>query len=344
MPVVPASRGPATSPRRSSAAGSPACSPGKRLKQAGIDDVRIVDKAGDFGGTWYWNATGAQCDTASFVYMPLLEETGHMPTEKYAHARDPRALPAYRQAVQPLRALFHTEVTGLRWDEAASRWIVETDRGDPFTATYLAMGTGPLHVAKLPGIPGVDSFRGHAFHQPLGLCVHRRRARRHAPMDRLADKRVASSAPARPPCSASPTWPRPPAGSTSSSGRRRRSTCGTTAPPTPTGSRRSPRRAGNAVEDFAANQSGALPGEDLVQDGWTDLARRVLSASSRFAPEDFTPEKMMEAFEDSDFEKMEEIRTQVDSVVDDQDLTQKLKALVPPTVQAPVLPRRVPRR
>ncbi len=59
---------------------------GARLKEAGIDDVRIIEKAGDFGGTWYWNRyPGAQCDTASFVYMPLLEETGHMPTEKYAH-------------------------------------------------------------------------------------------------------------------------------------------------------------------------------------------------------------------------------------------------------------------
>ena len=58
-----------------------------RLVEAGIKDVRIIEKGGDFGGTWYWNRyPGAQCDTASMVYMPLLEETGHMPTEKYAHA------------------------------------------------------------------------------------------------------------------------------------------------------------------------------------------------------------------------------------------------------------------
>ncbi|HEX4903394.1 MAG TPA: NAD(P)-binding protein, partial [Acidimicrobiales bacterium] len=55
---------------------------GARLAEAGVGDVRILDKAGDFGGTWYWNRyPGAQCDTASFVYLPLLEETGHMPTE-----------------------------------------------------------------------------------------------------------------------------------------------------------------------------------------------------------------------------------------------------------------------
>ena len=60
---------------------------GARLKEAGIKDVRIIEKGGDFGGTWYWNRyPGAQCDTASMIYMPLLEETEHMPSEKYAHA------------------------------------------------------------------------------------------------------------------------------------------------------------------------------------------------------------------------------------------------------------------
>ena len=59
---------------------------GARLKEAGIDDVRIIEKAGDFGGTWYWNRyPGAQCDTASMIYLPLLEETGHIPSEKYVH-------------------------------------------------------------------------------------------------------------------------------------------------------------------------------------------------------------------------------------------------------------------
>ena len=53
---------------------------GARLAEAGIP-VRIIEKGGDFGGTWYWNRyPGAQCDTHSFVYMPLLEETGHVPT------------------------------------------------------------------------------------------------------------------------------------------------------------------------------------------------------------------------------------------------------------------------
>src|SRR3954468_18188867 len=163
-----------------------------RLSEAGIA-VRIVEKGGDFGGTWYWNRyPGAQCDTASLVYMPLLEETGYMPTEKYAHA--PEILAHCRRIGTQFglydNALFHTEVTDLKWDEAGSRWMIHTNRGDAFTAQFAGIGTGPLHVPKLPGIAGIEQFKGHSFHtsrwdydytggDPLG-----------APMHGLADKRV----------------------------------------------------------------------------------------------------------------------------------------------------------
>src|SRR6201991_853410 len=117
---------------------------GARLREQGID-VRIVEKGGDFGGTWYWNRyPGAQCDTASMVYLPLLEETGHRPTEKYAHA--PEILEHCRRIGKHYglydNALFHTEVTDLTWDDAGSVWIVSTNRGDRFTARFVAMGTG----------------------------------------------------------------------------------------------------------------------------------------------------------------------------------------------------------
>ncbi len=140
---------------------------GARLKEAGVEGVRIVEKGGDFGGTWYWNRyPGAQCDTASMVYMPLLEETGHMPTEKYAHA--PEILEHCRRIGKQFDlyddALFHTEVTELRWLDDRAAWLVRTNRGDRFTAQFIGMGTGPLHVAKLPGIPGIETFSGHSFH------------------------------------------------------------------------------------------------------------------------------------------------------------------------------------
>jgi hypothetical protein len=140
---------------------------GARLREAGVADVRIVEKGGGFGGTWYWNRyPGAQCDTSAMIYMPLLEETGHMPSERYAHAPEIRAHcdRIARQYGLYDDALFHTEVTGLEWDAAGGRWIVRTNRADEFTARFVGIGTGPLHVAKLPGIPGLATFAGHAFH------------------------------------------------------------------------------------------------------------------------------------------------------------------------------------
>ena len=58
-----------------------------RLKEAGINDFRIIEKGGDFGGTWYWNRyPGASCDIESYIYFPLLEETGFIPKQKYTNA------------------------------------------------------------------------------------------------------------------------------------------------------------------------------------------------------------------------------------------------------------------
>ena len=167
---------------------------GARLVEAGVTDVRIIEKGGDFGGTWYWNRyPGAQCDTASMIYMPLLEETGHMPTEKYAHA--PEILEQCQRIGKQYglyeNALFHTEVEDLRWDAAKSRWVIKTNRGDEFTASFIGLGTGPLHVPKLPGIPGIETFKGHSFHTSRWDYDYTGGDPKGAKMEKLADKRVA---------------------------------------------------------------------------------------------------------------------------------------------------------
>jgi cyclohexanone monooxygenase len=163
-----------------------------RLREAGVD-VRIIEKGGGFGGTWYWNRyPGAQCDTASMVYMPLLEETGHMPTEKYVHG--PEILAHCQRIGRRFGlyddVLFHTEVTALSWDEAGARWVVETSRGDRLTAQFVVLGTGPLSVPKLPGIPGIGTFRGHSFHTSRWDYAYTGGDYSGAVMDKLADKRV----------------------------------------------------------------------------------------------------------------------------------------------------------
>jgi cation diffusion facilitator CzcD-associated flavoprotein CzcO len=304
---------------------------GARLKEAGVSDVRIVEKAGGFGGTWYWNRyPGAQCDTASFVYMPLLEETGHMPTEKYAHGPEilEHCARIARQYDLYDNALFHTEVTGLQWDASRSRWIVSTNRGDRFTAQFVGMGTGPLHVPKFPGIPGIEAFRGHSFHTSRWDYAYTGGDPQGAALDQLGDKRVAiigTGATAvqcvphlaracrdlyvfqRTPSSVDvrdnrPTDPEWFAGIATPGWQRR------------------------WLENFAANQSGAAAEQDLVMDGWTDISRRVRAKAMSLPPGELTFEKLMTALEEADFEKMEQIRARCDAIVKDRETAQALKA------------------
>ena len=158
---------------------------GARLKQAGIDDVCIIESGGDVGGAWYWNRyPGAMCDTAAMVYLPLLEETGHMPTQKYVMAPE---IFGHAQRIAKTfglydHAIFSTQVTRLEWDADASQWVIHTDRGDRIRARFVAMGTGPLNRPKLPGVAGHrDVRRPHVPHEPVGLRLHRWR------LDRCAD-------------------------------------------------------------------------------------------------------------------------------------------------------------
>jgi cation diffusion facilitator CzcD-associated flavoprotein CzcO len=304
---------------------------GARLREAGVSDVRILEKGGDFGGTWYWNRyPGAQCDTASMVYMPLLEETGHRPSEKYAHA--PEILAHCQRIGRHYglydNALFHTQVQSLTWEDDQQRWRIRTDRGDDFTAQYVGLGTGPLHVPKLPGIPGIESFAGHAFHTSRWDYAYTGGDPLGAPMDRLRDKRVAligtgatavqcvphlaqscgqlfvfqrtpSSVDVRGNAPIDPDWFE----SVATPGWQQR-----------------------WLENFTANQAGGNATEDLVQDGWTDLSRRIRAQIATLAPEDRTVPRMLAAYEDADFAKMEEIRKRVDQIVTDPQTAEGLKA------------------
>ena len=149
-----------------------------KLKQAGVERVRVVEKGGDFGGVWYWNRyPGAQCDIESYIYVPLLDDTGYMPTEKYVFQPE---LFAYAQSLGKKfdlynDAVFSTELTEIAWDDLDQVWVVKTNRGDQMRATYVVMTSGVLDRPKLPGIPGIDEFKGpHLPHQPVGLQLHRR--------------------------------------------------------------------------------------------------------------------------------------------------------------------------
>ena len=137
------------------------------VQKAGIADFRIIEMGGDFGGTWYWNRyPGVQCDIESYCYVPLLEETGYVPKEKYSYGAE-----IYEQCRRIGRrfglyekALFGTMVRALRWNEETGRWHIATHRGDDIRARFLVLGSGPYNRPKLPGIPGIESFKGHSFH------------------------------------------------------------------------------------------------------------------------------------------------------------------------------------
>ena len=138
-----------------------------RLQEVGLTEIRIIEKGGDFGGTWYWNRyPGAQCDIESYIYLPLLEETGYIPKEKYSFAPE---IYEHAQRVGKhfnlyKRACFQTQIKEARWDDNTGRWTVTTDRGDVFKTRFVIMSSGPLNRPKLPAIPGIEKFKGHTFH------------------------------------------------------------------------------------------------------------------------------------------------------------------------------------
>ena len=303
-----------------------------RLKGAGLDDVRIVEKAGGFGGTWYWNRyPGAQCDTASMIYMPLLEETGYMPSERYAHAPEIREhcdRIASRYGLHE-GALFHTEATDLEWDPFRARWIVRTNRGDEFTSQFIGIGTGPLHVAKLPGICGIETFAGHSFHTSRWDYAYTGGDPDGAPMDRLADKRVAIIGTGATAVQCIPhlarscrellVFQRTPS-SVDVRANQPIDSQWFTGVATPGWQDR-------WLENFVANMSTAeTPTEDLVNDGWTDLAKRIRGrlAAPRSSTASF--QDLLADFENADFEKMSEIRARVDAIVEDKETAANLKA------------------
>jgi cation diffusion facilitator CzcD-associated flavoprotein CzcO len=304
---------------------------GARLKEAGVKNVRIIEKGGDFGGTWYWNRyPGAQCDTASMIYLPLLEEVGHRPSEKYAHA--PEIL-AHSQNIGRKyglyeHALFHTQARSIKWDETVRAWRITTNRGDNFTAQFIGLGTGPLHVPKLPGIPGLESFKGHSFHTSRWDYAYTGGDPQGAPLSKLADKRVAIIGTGATAVQCIPHLARSAKTlyvmqRTPSSVDQRDNT-----PIDPKWFEEiaTPGWQQRWLENFTMNQAGFGADVDLVNDGWTDLARRIRNRIFELPPDQRTPANMWMAYEDSDNEKMEEIRARAERLVKDQETAEKLKA------------------
>lgn len=287
---------------------------GARLKQLGVDDVRLIDKAADVGGTWYWNRyPGIACDVESYVYMPLLEELGYVPTEKYAKGSEIfahcRRIAEHYDLYR--NACLQTEVREIRWDPAESRWVISTDRGDAIRARFVAMANGYLQKPKLPGIPGITTFRGHAFHTSRWDYDYT-----GDDLAGLADKRVgiigtgATAIQCVPRLAESAqqlfVFQRTPS---TVDVRANRPTDQQWAAALEPGWQR------RRIENFQILTAGGQADEDLVDDAWTSLTKKMPIVNVD-GPN---------AAEFADFAKMEEIRARVDALVADAATAEALK-------------------
>jgi cyclohexanone monooxygenase len=301
---------------------------GARLRQAGVENLRIVDPASDFGGTWYWNRyPGIACDIESYTYLPLLEEVGYVPKEKYSFGLEilehsqaiARKFDLYRDVC------FQTRIEELRWDGEETRWVVSTNRGDRMKAHYLCLAAGPLNKPKLPGIPGVEEFEGHSFHasrwdyrytggssegnltglrgKRVGIIGTGATAVQCVPhVGEWADQlyvfqRTPSSIDVKNNPPTDPEWTK----------------------------KLKPGWHQHRMDNFNALVSGVPQPEDLVHDGWTDLIGKLLVGLREGRSTDLSPEGIGQAVELADFEKMEEIRARVDSIVRDPETAESLK-------------------
>ncbi|MCB0990693.1 MAG: NAD(P)/FAD-dependent oxidoreductase, partial [Acidimicrobiales bacterium] len=275
----------------------------------------------------YWNRyPGAQCDTAAMIYLPLLEEVGHMPTEKYTHGPEmlEHSLNIARHFGLYDNACLSTEVTKLEWDDSAARWIIHTNRGDRMRARFVAMGTGPLHRPKLPGIEGIETFEGHAFHTSRWDYAYTGGSPDGEPLDGLADKRVgiigtgATAVQCIPhlarSCGQLFVFQRTPSSIDVRNNR----------PIDPEWfSSLGPGWQEEWKRNFTILQTGGFTDEDLVQDGWTDISQRIRDRVVQFG--EFSPAAMERAYHETDDEKMEEIRARVDAIVNDPATAEALK-------------------
>lgn len=297
-----------------------------QLSRDGFEQIRIVEKGGDFGGVWYWNRyPGIRCDTASMIYMPLLEETDYMPTEKYATGEEIRKH-CYRIAnFYDLykHALLHTEATNLTWDSAKSNWKIETNRGDQFSATYVVFGIGALHIPKLPKVFGLGSFRGHSFH--TSLWDHKYTGCNEY-LENLADKSVGiigtgataiQCIPRVAACAKSLTVFQRTPSAINMRGNKKIDIDWFKRIATPGWQE-------HWRSNFIQNRNPRIEVNDLVNDGWTAISNRVREKILNYSINDLSEEDFRKIEYEVDLDTMENIRNSIKSTVKDKNTANSL--------------------
>jgi cyclohexanone monooxygenase len=297
---------------------------GSELTKSGIDDFLILDVAADFGGTWYWNRyPGVRCDVESYIYLPLLEETGYVPREKYSTGSE---IFEYCRLIGDHfglyeHAMFQTRVTGMTWSEEDGLWTVTTDQGDEITAKFVASQSGLFMRPRLPGVPGLEDFQGHSFHTSRWDYAYTGQN-----LENLADKRVAvvgtgaTGIQVVPEVAAAAkelfVIQRTPDQVTP---RANAATDTEWFKSLPKGWQR------ERIASFDKFQMDRVPVPCDVEDGWMDFARHQMNALAELGP-DPSMDDVMLAMERSDMEWNEMLRERVDGEVDDPRTAENLKA------------------
>ena len=305
---------------------------GGRLREAGFSDIRVIERGGDFGGTWYWNRyPGAMCDVESYCYLPMLEELDYVPKHKYSFAPE---IMGHTQNIGHHyglyeNACFSTSVTKLSWDEAATRWIIETDRGDKMRAQFVAMANGPLNRPKLPGISGISSFEGHTFHTSRWDYEYTG-GDNSGYLTGLNDKKVAIIGTGATAIQCIPhlgeasehlyVFQRTPS---SIDYRNNRETDPEWA------ASLEPGWQDKRMANFNTLVAGGDQEEDLVSDGWTDIFRNLTGTAAKLAGRKLgrrvSGREKGYLMQMADYQKMNSIRNRVDEVVEDAATAEALK-------------------
>ncbi|MBV1886430.1 MAG: alpha/beta hydrolase fold domain-containing protein [Parvibaculaceae bacterium] len=300
-----------------------------QLRKAEIEDIRIIEKGGDFGGTWYWNRyPGAQCDIESYIYFPLLEEVGGIPSKRYAFGDEihdhTKRIADHFDLYQDV--CFQTQVTKTIWHEEEKLWEVQTDQGDIMRCRFLCMANGPLNRPRLPGIPGIETYQGHTFHTSRWDYAYTGGSL-HGGLTGLADKRVAIIG-----TGATAIQCVPHLAETS------KHLFVVQRTPTAVDERNNcdtdegwvkelkPGWHAERCDNFTKNLSGVPMAQDLVADGWTDAVKNIRTMVTEAAMSgEFTMDQIDEIAELADYQSMQDIRDRAARVVDDQDTAEKLK-------------------
>ena len=301
------------------------------LTQAGVTNFRNVDSAGDFGGVWYWNRyPGIQCDNESYCYLPLLEETGFLPSKKFS---DGWEIQGYCKSIAKQygfadKALFHTLINTLRWDEKIKRWRVGTNRGDDIRARFVVIACGVLNMPKLPGIAGIGEFKGKIFHTARWDYEYTGGTYRNPVLDKLRDKRVAIVGTGASAIQAVPHL-----------GKYVKHLYVVQRTPSSVDERPNPPtnaewvkalKPGWQKERQANFQRAAMeflqPGEpDLVCDIWTEINRNLAAELAAEGWPQLAPQQFMARREAVDYRVMERLRRRVEQIVQDEGTAEALK-------------------